>query len=167
MNNCIFSALFFVTCLALLPATGYCQNPQMPQQYPQQMPTQHTPTPKPTPPPSGSIDSKLVGNWVNRFYSSDYSYYLFFKDDGSFSYLTLSGTISTTVKGRYSTSGGKIHLSDCVVDNGQKLKNQSINYSFGSDRDGDYMEVTVIAIIYSDSNEMPSGNTTMRLKRSS
>jgi len=84
----------------------------------------------------------LVGLWVRD--SSDYRYYLSFKDGGEYSYIQISGTITTTVTGRYTASNGRVYLSDLVDDMVRKIKNQNTGYSFGIDKDGAFISIATV-----------------------
>ena len=84
---------------------------------------------------SGKIDTKLVGKWEFM----DDCYY-FFKD-GKFDYLSSGPSL---YKGKYSISSGRISLSDIVNVNFEstKYKNQNLEYSFGTDAQGEYLFIS-------------------------
>jgi len=115
--------------------------------------TPETATPTPTPQPSGETDKKLVGFWVRD--SSDYRYYLSFKDDGSYSYIQITGSITTTVTGRYTASNGRVYLTNLVDDMGRNLKNQSMGYSFGTDSDGEFISIATVWFALVGTDEEP------------
>ena len=103
-----------------------------------------TPTPEPTHPSSGNTDSKLVGFWVRSIGTSDYRYYLSFKDDGSYSYVQISGSTTTTVTGKYTTSNSRVYLTGLIDDMNRMLKDQNMGYSFGTDSDGEYLSIATV-----------------------
>jgi hypothetical protein len=114
-----------------------------------------TGTPEPPPPPSGGTDAKLVGTWVRSIGTSDYRYYLSFKDDGSYSYVQISGSTTTTVTGRYAASGGRVYLTKLVDDMDRGLKDQSMGYSFGTDSDGEYLSIATVWFALAGTDEEP------------
>ena len=122
--------------------------------------------PEPTSPPlNGGNDSKLVGVWVRNIHS-DYRYFLSFKDDGSYSYVQISGSTITTVKGSYTTSNGRVYLTNLVDDREKQLKDQSMGYSFGIDSDGEYLSIATILIIFAESDDEPKEGTPTQFWRS-
>ena len=73
-----------------------------------------TPTPTPTPtPPSGSIDSAILGNWIDETTSLATRYYTF-NSDGTFKYLEFEGSHASSTEGKYTTSNGKVYFTDLV-----------------------------------------------------
>ena len=100
------------------------------------------PTTEPTTlPPSGEIDAKLVGAWEYSITDDDGSTYLYiynFGDDGGFSYYEREYRVTTTVNGSYTAFNGRVYLSD-LVDEGFKWSDQTLEYSFGTDKDGEFL----------------------------
>ena len=129
---------------------------------------QTQPSPSDTQQPGGSIDPKLIGNW-NRTIGETlgYRYYLFFKDDGSYSYIQITGSIMTTVTGRYTTSNGRVYLTDLVDDRDENLKDQSMGYTFGTDSDGEFLSIATILIIFAESEDEPKEGAPTKFWRSS
>ena len=114
-----------------------------------------TPTPIPTPAPSSSIDARLLGFWVRSIGTSDYRYYQSFKDDGSYSYIQISGSLTTTVTGRYSASGGKVYLTNLVDDMNRIIKDQSMSYSYGTDSEDEFLSIATVWFALADTDEEP------------
>ena len=81
----------------------------------------------------GKIDTKLVGKW--EFMTN---YYYFFKD-GRFQYITSPNPTSSVYTGKFSTSNGKVYLSDIVSNPSRIYKDQNLGYSFGTDEQGEYL----------------------------
>ena len=117
------------------------------------------------PPLNGGNDSKLVGVWVRNIHS-DYRYFLSFKDDGSYSYVQISDSTITTVKGSYTTFNGRVYLTNLVDDRDKQLKDQSMGYSFGIDNDGEYLSIATILIIFAESDDEPKEGTPTQFWRS-
>ena len=107
-----------------------------------------------TEPPNGGTDAKLIGFWV-RSISSDYRYYLSFKIDGSYSYIQISGSTTTTATGKYITSNGRVYLTDLVDDMDRALKNQNMGYSYGTDNDGEYLSIATVWFAVVGTDEEP------------
>jgi hypothetical protein len=83
------------------------------------------------------IDPKLVGKWRYML-----NYYYYFNNDGNFNYISSSGlSYSSMYKGKYTASNGKVSITDIIYINSAdlKLKNQNLEYSFGTDEQGEYL----------------------------
>ena len=128
-----------ITMLRVYDALGRTGTPQQPTE-----PTP-TPTPEPTmPPSSGSIDPNLIGMWAYRFLglNGTDTYIYNFKADGSFEYYVQQNRII----GNYYTSDGKIYLNDMIhtYDNTKWGENKVVEYVFGTDQSGTYLQATQI-----------------------
>jgi len=109
----------------------------------------------------GKTDTKLVGYWVRSIGTSDLRSNYTFRNDGSFSFVRVSGSIMTTVNGKYTTSNGRVSLTDLVDDRNEKLKSQSMGYSFGKDNDGEYLSIAEVKIVFvTSSSEATEGSPT-------
>jgi len=56
------------------------------------------------------------------------------------------------VTGTYATSNDRVDLMD---DSSNRLKDQDMGYSFGIDRDGEYLSIATVLTINADSNDEP------------
>ena len=104
---------------------------------------------------NGNIDKKLVGFWERTVEHSPFRYWFTFKDDGSFQYIMLHGTVGTTVDGKYTTSNGRVYFTDLIDDRNEKLKNQNFGYSLGTDSNGEFLSIATILIIFDSSIDEP------------
>ena len=100
---------------------------------------------------SGNIDPKLVGKWE---YVHNYCWYFF--GDGRFNFLT-SDPISL-INGRYTTSNGRVYLTDIVNVNFEdiKYKNQSLEYSFGTNAEGEYLLIPQYQQLHAEDSSVSS-----------
>ena len=114
---------------------------------------------------AAGADTKLTGLWV-RGISSDHRYYLSFKDDGGYSYIQISGSTTTTVKGKYTTSDDRVYLTDLVDDMGRALKNQNVGYSYGTDGDGEYLSIATVWFAVVGTDEEPEEGSPTQFWRS-
>jgi len=106
-----------------------------------------------------NTNSKLVGNWEKlsyyyewdpiskSYYSSPTSEWLYytFLTNGRFSYIETSGW---KFEGKYSVSNGKIYFTEVkrIHSDGfsQKYNNMDTDYKLGSDKEGNYLQITTI-----------------------
>jgi len=97
-------------------------------------PTPTTTTPTLAPQSTSGNDPKLVGKWEH---STLYSYYFF--DDGSFKYAS-SWPVSV-ITGKYTTSNGKVYLTDLVRVGYEDVKFKDLIYEYplGTDERGEYL----------------------------
>ena len=105
--------------------------------------TTQPPTDKPTDPPT-SAKNELVGMWAYRYLGLDgtTTYIYNFKDDGSFEYFVNQSKII----GNYTVSDGKFYLTNLIhtYDNTKWGEDKTIEYTFGTDNDGAYLQATQI-----------------------
>ena len=85
--------------------------------------------------PTGNIDKKLLGKWE---FMGNYYYFL---KDGSFTYVAAPSPWVSVHNGKFTTSNGKVYLSNIVNVNFEntKYKDQNLGYSFGTDGEGEYL----------------------------
>jgi len=91
--------------------------------------------------PEAGGDAKLVGVWEYSITTDDefYLYSYSFGADGVFSYYDREYRASTAVSGRYTASDGKVYLYGLVSDSGDKWKDRTLEYSFGTDKNGEFL----------------------------
>ena len=97
----------------------------------------------PATPPSGEIDAKLVGTWEYSTIDdvgATYLYIYSFGDDGGFSYHEREYRVTNTINGSYTASNGRAYLS-LVDDMGTKRSGQTLEYSFGTDKHGEFLSI--------------------------
>jgi hypothetical protein len=82
-------------------------------------------------------NKKLVGTWE---FVSNYYYFL---DNGVFKYTTPTSVAPylTLYEGKYTTLNGRVYLTNIVnaIYESTKYKDQNLEYSFGTDKDGEYL----------------------------
>ena len=92
--------------------------------------------------PRGEIDAKLVGAWEYSTIDdlgATYHFIYTFGDDGCFSYYERAYRVTTTVNGSYTASNGRVYLSDLADEEGFKWSDQTLEYSFGTNKDGEFL----------------------------
>jgi len=93
---------------SILPAPAPTPEPTAPPVTP----SEPTPTP---PPPKESVDPDLIGTWKCSYYNTRYNAffdrYYFFNADGTFEHSDGNGY---EAEGNYSSSGGKVYLTNII-----------------------------------------------------
>ena len=113
----------------------------------------------------GKIDTKLVGVWTSTWNNT--YIYSFSKDGSCYYYSRMSGSsYASSVNGKYTTSNGRVYFTELVSDLGEKMKDQNMKYSFGTDKDGEYVEMAHIEFVPVTSSNVPSGNIMGKFWRS-
>jgi len=103
-------------------------------------------TPPETTEPSGNIDAKLVGEWSYddiTLHSNEHHNY-FFYENGTVEFF-ITGGMMYYGDAKYSTSEGKIYLTEFYVTGGRgvrEIRNDKIvEYFIGSDDKGEYLNI--------------------------
>ena len=106
---------------------------------------------------NGKIDQKLVGTWSSTFSST---YIFSFDKDGSCYYYSRMGgsPYATSVTGKYTTSNGRVYFTDLETDLKTKIKDQNMKYTFGTDKDGAYVEMAHIEFVPVTSSAVPGND---------
>ena len=96
--------------------------------------------------PSGKIDTKLIGEWSYddlTLYGSEHHNY-FFNKNGTAS-LFITGSMMYHGEAKYSTSGGKISLTEYytidAIGNKTLRIDKVVEYSIGTDERGEYLTI--------------------------